>query len=150
VVQSRAAAFRKVFSKMPDVMEYLTRVLSSKVCDITIESSLCPSLSFNCLPSVRGYASKVNSCSYVQLVPFLFANVCLFSVLWMPRVMLATTTLDNSMSQLKPGALVGCTATWPHTSFDLNPWVVFVFATTFATPISSGNGTTLKAKESLV
>jgi hypothetical protein len=52
VVQSRAAAARKVFGKMPDVMEYLTRVLSSKVCDITIESSLCPSLSFNRFPSV--------------------------------------------------------------------------------------------------
>jgi hypothetical protein len=61
VVQSRAAAARKVFGKVPDAMEYLTRVLSSKVCDITIESSLCPSLSFSCLPSVRGYASKVNS-----------------------------------------------------------------------------------------
>jgi hypothetical protein len=40
VVQSRAAAARKVFGKMPSVMEYLTRVLSSKVCDIAIVSSL--------------------------------------------------------------------------------------------------------------
>jgi hypothetical protein len=61
VVQPRAAAARKVFGKMPDTMEYPTRVLSSKVCDITIESSLCPSLSFSYLPSVPGYASKVNS-----------------------------------------------------------------------------------------
>jgi threonine dehydratase len=40
VVQSRAAAARKVFGKMPSVMEYLTRELSSKVCDIAIKSSL--------------------------------------------------------------------------------------------------------------
>jgi hypothetical protein len=61
VEQPRAAAARKVFGKMPDAMEYPTCVLSSKVCDITIESLLCRSLSFSCLPSVRGYASKVNS-----------------------------------------------------------------------------------------
>jgi hypothetical protein len=46
-----------------------TRVLSSKVCDLTIESSPCPSLSFSCLPSVRGYASKVNSRSIGLRLP---------------------------------------------------------------------------------
>jgi hypothetical protein len=40
VVQSRAAAACKVFGKMLGAMEYLTRMLSSKVCDIAIESSL--------------------------------------------------------------------------------------------------------------
>jgi hypothetical protein len=40
VVQSRAADACKVFGKMLGVMEYLTRMLSSKVCDIAIKSSL--------------------------------------------------------------------------------------------------------------
>jgi hypothetical protein len=67
----------------------------------------------------------------------------------MPGVMLTTTTLDNSMSTNSNRDLGRAYLDVASHLFRLKS-LGGVFVTTFATPITSGNGTTLKAKESLV
>jgi hypothetical protein len=63
--------------------------------------------------------------------------------------MLTTTTLDNSMSSNSNRVLGRVYLDVASHLFRLKS-LGGVFATTFTTPITSGNGTTLKAKESLV